>query len=129
MGNQAKGVANILLLNRVKAKYRVTYDGTNGNAFTVHKEDGEHRTFKQSDRGLFYMDTAQTGELLINTVAENKSKYTNRDYSMAELARQIQKRIGRPSTQAFLKIIENKLLPNCPITQDDILAAEHIFWT
>jgi hypothetical protein len=53
--------------------------------------------------------------------------YTNRNYSMAELARQIQKRIGRPSTKTFLKIVENKLLPNCPITRDDILAAEHIF--
>jgi hypothetical protein len=46
---------------------------------------------------------------------------------MAELAREIQKRIGRPSTRAFIKIVENKLLPNCPITRDDIIAAEHIF--
>jgi Zinc knuckle len=38
-----KGIANILLLNRVKAKYHVTYDSTNGNAFTVHKE-GDRRT-------------------------------------------------------------------------------------
>ena len=123
-----KGIANILSLNKVKAKYRVTYDSTDGNAFVVHKNDGTTRTFKQSARGLFYMDTTPgTGTTLVNTVAENKSNYTNRDYSRAELARQIQKRIGRPSTRAFLKIVENKLLPNCPITREDILAAEHIF--
>jgi hypothetical protein len=121
------GIANILSLNKVKSKYRVTYDSTSGNAFIVHKGDGATRTFQQSPRGLFYMDTATTGTLLVNTVAENKAKYTNRDYAKAELARQIQKRIGRPSTRAFIKIVEQKLLPNCPITRDDILAAEHIF--
>jgi hypothetical protein len=105
----------------------VTYDSTDGNAFVVHKGDGTTHTFKQSVRGLYFMDTEQTGTLLVNTVAENKSKYTNRDYSMAELAREIQKRIGRPSTRAFIKIVENKLLPNCPITRDNIIAAEHIF--
>ena len=111
-----KGIANILSLNKVKDKYLVTYNSKNGNAFVVHKDDGTTRTFQQSERGLFYMDMAATGTLLVNTVAENKSKYTNHDYLRAELARQIQKRIGRPSTRAFIKIVENKLLPNCPIT-------------
>jgi hypothetical protein len=55
-----KGIANILSLNKVKAKYCVTYDSTNGNAFTVHKKDGTVRIFQQSSRGLFYMDSAQT---------------------------------------------------------------------
>jgi hypothetical protein len=121
------GTANILLLNKVKSKYRVTYDSTSGNAFIVHKGDGATRTFQQSLPGLFYMDTAARGMLLVNTVAENKAKYTNCDYAKAELARQIQKCIGRPSTRAFIKIVEQKLLPNCPVTRDDILAAEHIF--
>ena len=67
------------------------------------------------------------GTLLVNTVDDNKSNYTNRDYLRAVLARKIQKTIGRPSTKDFIRIIDNKLLPNCPITQDDIIAAEHIF--
>jgi hypothetical protein len=122
-----KGIANILSLNKVKEKYLVTYNSRDGNAFVVHKDDELSRTFQQSPRGLFYMDTTQTGTLLVNTVAENKNKYTNRDYSKALLARNIQKRIGRPSTRAFIRIVDNKLLPNCPITCDDIIAAEHIF--
>jgi hypothetical protein len=121
------GTANILSLNKVKERYRMTYDSTNGNAFVVHKGNGTSHTFQQSPRGLFYMDTATTGTLLVNTVAENKTSYTNRDYLKAVLAREIQKKIGRPSTRAFIKIVDNKLLPNCPITREDILAAEHIF--
>lgn len=68
------------------------------------------------DRGLFYMDTDKTGTLLVNTVAQNKASYTNRDYSRALLARQIQKTIGRPSTRDFINIVDNKLLPNADQT-------------
>jgi transposase InsO family protein len=67
------------------------------------------------------------GELLVTTVADKNSKYTNREYSQAVLARKLQRMIGRPGTQQFLQIIENNLLPNCPITRSDILAAEDIF--
>jgi hypothetical protein len=83
--------------------------------------------FQQSLLGLFFMDTAKTGTLLVNTVAENKNKYTNRDYSKALLAQNIQKQFGRPSTRAFIRIVDNKLLPNCPITCNDVIAAKHIF--
>ena len=124
---QPKGIANILSLTKVSEKYLVTYNSREGDAFVVHKEDGTTRTFKKSPRGLFFMDAATTGTLLVNTVAENKSKYSNRDYSQAVLARKIQQTIGRPGTKAFMKIVSNKLLPNCPITYDDIVAAKHIF--
>ena len=43
------------------------------------------------------------------------------------LARKIQKIIGRPSTHTFIKIVENNLFPTCPITCDEIIAAERIF--
>jgi hypothetical protein len=48
------GIANILSLVHIKAKYRVTYDsrgGDNPNEFCVHKENGDQRKFKQSDEG------------------------------------------------------------------------------
>jgi hypothetical protein len=94
------------------AKHHVTYDSVDGNEFRVHKDDGTRRIFKQSGRGLFYMDTqsGETGTTLVNTVAENKSRYTNRDYSRAELARRLQRVIGRPSTRDYLQIFETNQL-------------------
>ena len=81
------GIANILLLVNMKAKYRVTYDsrsGNNPNEFCVHKESGNIRKLKQSKCGLYYLDTATAANhtvLLVNTTVEsNKSGYTNRDY-------------------------------------------------
>ena len=100
------GIANILSLSRVKERgYRVTYDSDGGNSFSVHKPDGTARTFRQSDRGLYYMDTKdkRSGDypgtvMNINTVADKRSNYTNRAYSRAVTARNIQKNSSRLST-------------------------------
>jgi hypothetical protein len=64
---------------------------------------------------------------MVETVASKKSRYTNEDYSRAVLAHQLQIRVGHPSTKDFLWIVARNQLPNCPITRNDILAAEDIF--
>jgi hypothetical protein len=84
------------------------------------------RTFKQSKRGLYFMDTQDTGITLINTVEGNKSNFTNRDYSRAVLARKTQKVIGRSSTQTFIKIVDDNLIKDCPITPRGIYIADAI---
>ena len=125
-----KGIANILSLARVKAKgYAVTYDSAEGNHFNVVTPGGAVRVFKQSSRGLYYMDTANVteGTALVNTVEHNRSKYTNRDYSRALYSRKLQSIIGRPSDRQFKDIADRNLLPNCPINSRDINAAAYIF--
>ena len=49
-----EGIANILLLSKLKQKYRVTFDSKNGNKFVVHKGDGSTRIFSESKQGLYY---------------------------------------------------------------------------
>jgi hypothetical protein len=123
------GIANILSLSRVKEHgYRVTYDSDGGNKFIVNKSDGTVRVFNESGRGLYYLDTnANVSAAMVNTVADNKSNYTNRMYERAVLARHIQKLIGRPTSAEFMKIVSLNLIPNCPVTRDDIANAEKIF--
>jgi hypothetical protein len=125
-----QGIANILSLSHVRdCGYRVTYDSVS-NVFCIHKHDGSCRVFKQSSRGLYYMDTnddMQQSTLLVNTVEEKKSNYSKRDYNQAVLARRLQCIIGRPSLKSYLKIIDNNLIVNCPITRRDIISAEDIF--
>jgi hypothetical protein len=129
-----KGIANILSLSRLRARgYRVVYDSDEDNQFVVYTSDGSPpHIFKQSERGLFYMDAldrddGKQGVTLVTTVASNKIRYTNCAYSRAVLARCIQRIIGRPSTRTFMRIVDNNLLANCPITRKDIIAAENIF--
>jgi hypothetical protein len=74
------GIANVLLLAKVKNKYKVTYNSSNDNKFVVHKLNGKMLEFHQYPSGLFYFDTKDNGMMLVNTVADNKSIYTNADY-------------------------------------------------
>jgi hypothetical protein len=73
-----KGIANILSLSHVIEKgYSVLFSSCdNGGEFLVQKPDGSTQSFIRSDRGLYYMDTAPHATTLVNTVAENKSKYS-----------------------------------------------------
>ena len=122
-----QGIANILSLSHVKKQgYHVTYDSEDGNAFFVHKPDGSVRVFNESERGLYFMDTSAAGTMLVSTVADNRSRYTNCDYFRAVLAFKLQCIMGRPSMHSYIKLVEKNLLPNCPITCKDILAAEDI---
>ena len=88
------GITNILSLSRVKTKYRITFDSDENNEFIVHKPDGSTHNFKESSRGLYYLDRStgvtgvvETGMALVTTLANNASNYTHADYSHALLAR------------------------------------------
>jgi hypothetical protein len=105
--------------------------------FKVTKPDASCPEYKKSKRGLFHLDTEildgscknflNEGRLLVNSVEENRSNFTNRKYQNALLARKIQKMIGRPSTRDFIHYVENLLIPNFPINRNDIMNAEKIF--
>ena len=114
-----------------KKKHRVTYDRAASKAFVVHKSDGSERRFEQAKSGLFYMDAEQnSGTVLVNTVEENKYKYTEHDYQRVLAARRLQNTtIGHKLTRAFLHIVKDNLLKNCPVTTEDIMAAEDILGT
>jgi hypothetical protein len=116
------GIANILSLINVKAKDHVTYGSRGGdspNKSCVHKESGDQWKFKQSRRELYYLDTAGPEHhtvLAVSTVESNKSKYADRDYSRAKLARKLQILVSRPELKDFLRFIDRNSIPNCPIT-------------
>ena len=122
------GIANILSLSRVRMNgYSVNYDNDK-NHFILTKPSGKEYMFEQSSGGLYYFDTVHsTGATFITTVENNKSKFSNRDYLRALEARKLLCRIGRPSQQTFLKILDGNLIPNCPVTRRDALNAQLIF--
>jgi len=64
---------------------------------------------------------------LVTTVENNINKYTVREYSYANKARDLQNIIGRPFTQDLISYVDKNLIPNCPVTRQDILRAEDIF--
>jgi hypothetical protein len=118
------GIANILSYSRVTSRFKVDYIGAIGE-FHLTKPNGDVRVFRQI--GGLYISPVHEGTVLVNTVAENKSSYSSADYSRSVLARKLQIGMGRPSTKALAQMLERKMLPNCSLTKQDLLAAEHIF--
>jgi hypothetical protein len=81
------GITIILSLSRVEKRgVWVTFDSNTGNEFHMHKLGSNKRVFRQSNRGLYYMDANATGIALVNTVEGNKSNFSYIDFSCAALA-------------------------------------------
>ena len=97
--------------------------------FHVHLDDGRVCLFVQSPEGLYFSDIldSDSGTVLINTVEYNKTKYNHQNYLNAVSARCLQSVIVNPSYQHFKKILQDKLISNCPVTVTDVEAAEDIF--
>ena len=129
---EPKGIANILSLARVKDRFQVTFDSSSGNTFVVTKPDGSRKLFQQSQSGLYFFSArlpshGHTFVDVVETVAGNKSKYSNEDYSRALKVRQLQQAVGRPSTQDLITILDSNLIKGCSLTARDVKNAEHIF--
>jgi hypothetical protein len=63
----------------------------------------------------------------MTTVDEKKSMFSVYDFSVAKLAQSIQCHVGPPSVRDFIHYIENNLIPNCPMTTQDITNADFIW--
>jgi len=119
-----EGSVNILSLHNVQKKQKGTRDSYQGTGFVVHKANSTCHVFMPSIKGLFFSDVKDdVSHVLYNTVDKNKSKYTVMHYSDACKAILIHDIIGRPSTVYYVKYVENNLIPNCPITKEEMVHA------
>ncbi len=84
------GIANVLLLELIKAKHRVIYDSWDcEGVFKVHTEEGIVE-FKPSEKGLHYHDTSKDDSnikcMLVNTVRDNFEGHTKHNIVEAKEA-------------------------------------------
>ena len=91
------------------------------------KDDGKAIVFRVSANGLYYYDAKAAADksatVLVNTVDDNKTMHTKAKVSKAEFARALQRKLGHVSEAEFIRIVTNNLLPNYPVTEQDIMAA------
>ena len=99
----------------------------------MHTPNG-NLIFKEHPSGLFYCTLKEFHAALSNnqvqmiqTVQDNKMKYTQRQYDRALAAYEAYTKIGCPSIYDFKIMIKNGLINNCPITIEDVSIAEDIF--
>ena len=97
----SRAIANVLSLKLMKERYHVKYNSREMEGFVVTKPNGDQFNFIESSSGLYYLDTSNPNPsmnvdttLVVNTVAENRKKYTNHDYLRAMRARELQMILG-----------------------------------
>ena len=109
----------------------MTYDSRLDNTFRVwNDEKNDYRAFSKSKRGLYYTDMTNRGTVLtLETTKENESNYSDRDCNRDRATRKLQGTMGNISTKYPLYIIDIRLIPNFPITRDDLKAGNDILGT
>lgn len=102
-----QGIANVVSLRTLEARFKVTYDSTRrGGAFVCHTPDGEIVFDRCPKTGFPYIDLDDHGSdnavMLVQTVRKNFEGYTRREIEKAIEARRLQARTGHPSEDALV---------------------------
>ena len=124
------GIANILSMSREKKKFRVIFDSEGGNCFRMVLPEREVK-FQLSPNRLYYFDAAdrKNSVLLLNTVSENRERFTPRDYKGDWESRRGMHLLGFPPERDFENMVRSKMIVNCPVTFSDVKNAKLIFGT
>ena len=111
-------------------------------AFQVHKLDGSGTTiFAEHPSGLYLYDASSNSSppianhsnatviaySCLQTVVDNKSKFTARQVAAADDARKLYCLLGRPSLPRFITALQDNHILNCPIIVDYARQAELIY--
>ncbi len=78
-----KGIANMLLLERLQKHFHIAYDNSPHDRFTMDLGYGTILHFETSKNGLYRLNLSKTGSTLhgwtmVTTVRQQKEKYTKR---------------------------------------------------
>lgn len=129
-------LANILSLSIVAEHFRVTMDTFIDNSFLVHLNDNVKLKFCCHENGLYYCDTKSIlkddlhvafsffqealhkskGSNFLQTVEENKKKYTQRQIRKADEARNLSRFLCHPEQSVLERMIRENVLQNCNVT-------------
>jgi hypothetical protein len=116
-----KSIANILSLAEVRKVCRVTMDTSAEPALHVHRLDGSVMKFVEHPSGLYVYKTSNstsndrvTGYTMVTTVAAQKRLFSRREVKAADQARDLYRKIGRPSETEFVELLKGNAIRKLP---------------
>jgi hypothetical protein len=124
-----RAITNIIALSNFIDQYRVTYDN-DYLMFVVHRESESkpNMEFKMHKSGIHYYDPRKEHHVtFVNTVSENKTRFTKRQIKCAEIARNLYKTLSYPSMKDFKWVIRSNQIKDCPVMIQDIDVATNIW--
>jgi hypothetical protein len=121
-------ITSIITLSNLIQQYHVTYDSRD-QICVVHRESQNKPNvqFRMHESGLHYFDPSNEDYIFVNTVSDTKEGYTQRQIKGAEAARALYATLGYPSTKDFKWVIQSNQIHDCPVTVQDVDAANKIW--
>ena len=133
--------ANILSFSNIRKQFDVHINTGHNDQFlciTVVKRGGLPMKFKEIIYGLYVYDVSNdlknkdTKKNVYNypsvsTTRSNENKFTAREIKNAKLAIDLHKKLGRPSYDHYMNMVEKNLIHDCPITVTDIKKALSLY--
>ena len=97
-----RGITNILVMSNVAKLHKITFDSSNGNKFIVNLQIAK---WSLNNVAMAYtiMTANSRGSLFVQTVHQNKKRYTKRQIKSAEAARKLQNVLQFPTTKEYKK--------------------------
>jgi hypothetical protein len=130
-------IAIILSLAEVRKVCRVTMDTGVESAICVHRLDGSLMEFVEHPCGLFVFDTRSSMDptssanvpiyTMVTTVADQRKLFTRREVAAADQARDLYRKICRPSEAEFQCLLRRNQIRNCPVTPNNAARALIIY--
>jgi hypothetical protein len=83
--------------------------------------------FRMHSSGLHYFVPNDKAFVFVKTVAGNKEGFTQRQIKGAESAKTLYTKLGYPSMKDFKWVIQSNQISDCPVTVQDVEAANPIW--
>ena len=108
---------------------RVLHDTSQSRHFIVSREGKEDLSFVESRDGLCHLNgnPKLKNACFVNSLRENKSVHSKREWKRAVEARSTHNKVGAPSVKDHKALVRYGSLKNNPVTIKDIDTAEDTF--
>lgn len=123
-------MTNILSFFEVANIAKSVWYEKKGNSIKVELKNGEVVPFKVSGKHYVHrvgIKSKKVETAMIDTVENNKLKFTKREIEKAKEAADLYEILGRPSYKDYIHAVNRGSIMNCPITAKDISRAIEIW--
>ena len=115
-------------------KHRITYNNNKEDAFLVHMNNGIKKFIPTNNR-LYHYHPQKLGQNykslqdynMIQTVKENKKRYSKQDQKRATRAQKLLHVFDGPSERDTKTMLDMNYIKNCPVISKDTTIAQDIF--
>ena len=126
-----KATANLLSLSKISEEFKIVWDQNKPQSYFIINI-GENKIMKFREKNNLFIcnvenDIVTTSTSLLSEISINKQNYSKKQIEDANNARLLIKKLGYPSIQSAVKLLQYGSILQAPCSSKDIYLADRIF--